>query len=245
MRIAALIALVPFVVFCQTPPAFEAASIKPNKSGANAMGNRFDPGLMSFTNNSLVSLLTAAYRIKLYQIAGMPRWAVNEKWDVEATSATPTNLAQKMERLRTLIAERFRLAFHWETRQVPEFNLEVAKGGLKIQPADPADTSRGHITVRKGLIEGQKTTMATLVEFLGSEIGQPVFDKTGLAGEYNFRLEWLPDESQPNGGHEVPGADASGAPVFTAIHELGLHLAPIKGPLEVMVVDHVERPEAN
>ena len=87
--------------------------------------------------------------------------------------------------------------------------------------------------------------MATLAGFLKGELGRPVFDKTGIEGEFNFRLEWLPDESQPNSGNEVPPADATGPPIFTAIQGLGLRLAPFKGPVEVMVIDHVEKPTGN
>ncbi len=231
--------------FQSARPTFEVASVKQNKSGGNAINNHFDAGRMNWINTPLRVLIQNAYRVMDYQVVDLPGWASTDRWDIDARTNGPTTMTVKSEMMKALFEERFHFAFHNETRQLPEFNLEVAKGGPRLRKADPAKAGRGGVRIDKGLIEGHNTTMETLVGFLKGELGQPVFDKTGLAGEYDFRLEWLPDESQPSGGHEVPGADAAGAPIFTAIQGLGLRLAPFKGPVEIMVVDHVEKAAEN
>jgi uncharacterized protein (TIGR03435 family) len=219
------------------------ATVKANKS-ATAIWNHFDPERVHWTGVPLRVLITNEYGLQDYQIVGVPAWAASDRWDVEAKADAPSAPAEKIQMMRTLLADRFHLTFHMETRELPEYRLEVAKGGPKLQKAE-GGAPGGGVRVDKGLIEGHQTTMATLAGFLKGELGRPVFDNTGLTGSYNVRLEWLPDESQPNSGGEAPPVDAMGAPIFTALQGLGLRLTPFKGPVEIFVVDHVEKASGN
>jgi uncharacterized protein (TIGR03435 family) len=160
--------------------------------------------------------------------------------------------------LQTLLEERFQLKVHRETKELPVFVLTVARSGLKMQPtkegsclsprdvpSQPGSTPCGPRRVRSGspttiAIGGRGMTVPYIFGgIIGNMLGGPVVDKTGLQGQFDFTLEWTP------GGINAP-ADATGPSIFTAVEEqLGLKLTSGKGPVEVIVIDHVERPSAN
>jgi uncharacterized protein (TIGR03435 family) len=231
-------------LLAQSPPAFEVASIKPNKSGTRAIGNKFEPQRMSWTNVPLKNLIQAAYHIQSYQLLGAAPWVAADTWDIDARTESPATMQQKMEMLQSLLADRFQLKLHRETRDLPEYKLVVAKNGPKLQPAKDSDQDATHIG--RGLIENHHMTLTGLAGFLQSELGRPVLDTTALAGSYNLKLEWIPDEGQPNSQGAIPSADATGPTIFSAIQEqLGLKLESHKGPVEVLIIDRVEKPSAN
>jgi uncharacterized protein (TIGR03435 family) len=123
--------------FGQTRPAFEVASVKPSRSGSLAIGNHFDAGRAAWSNVPLTVLIQNSYRVQGYQVIGLPAWADTDRWDIEAKTEAPANMAAKAEMMKALIEDRFHLGFHMETRQLPEFNLEIAKNGLKLQISPP------------------------------------------------------------------------------------------------------------
>jgi len=170
--------------------------------------------------------------------------------------------------LQALLKDRLKLTFHWETKELPVFALVIAKNGSKLREAKPDDTypngmkdleGHGHGDVmrfRKRLLAGQGVSIAFLVQMLSQQqLGRPVVDKTGLTGKYDFTLQWTPDESrapmfkgsegQQDGGGE-PTSHSSELSIFSAVQEqLGLKLQSERGSVEVLVIDHVEKPSEN
>lgn len=232
----------------QTPKAFEVASVKPNKSGARAMGNHFDPERATFTNYTLRNLIGSAYHLQSGQLAGGPVWLGSDTWDIEAKTERPTTTLQKVEMLQPLLADRFHLKVHWETRELAEYSIVIAKGGSKLREYIKVEGDPRAIGthIGRGLIDAHGIDFQEFVGFLRSELGRPVINSTGLSVKYDFKLEWTPDERQPNSGGEAPSPDAIGPSIFSAIQEqLGLKLEAIKGPIEVLVVDNAAKPPAN
>ena len=200
------------------------------------------------------------------RITGGPNWLRFEKYDVDAKidssvvdelkalSQDQRTLAQQ-QMLRALLADRCKLAIHRETKDLAIYTLVIAKNGPKLQDAKPGETTSlslgGNGETRS--ITGQARSIANLVQALSVALGCPVLDKTGLAGKYDFKLEWTPDDSQaqslstgaPN-DRLAPPPDSNAPSIFEAIQgQLGLKLVSGKGPVEIFVIDHVDRPSAN
>ncbi len=251
VRITPAIAIVALTcaALAQSPPAaFEVATVKLNKSGDRAMGGHFDPERLTLTNQPLRSLIQSAYTVQPDQVLGGPDWIRSERWDIEAKAEGPATTDQKFQMLQPLLEDRFKLKVHRETREMPEYRLVIAKGGSKLREfkKDEADTRRLGARIGRGLIDAHGAEFPELLSFLRNQLGRAVVDATGLNGKFEFKLEWVPDESQPNSGGDAPPPDATGASIFAAIQEqLGLKLEAMKGPVEVLVIDHVERPSEN
>jgi uncharacterized protein (TIGR03435 family) len=264
-------------------PAFEVASVKPSKSGGpprrtGTEGNRFIA-----ENVPLILLIQLAYRspgggLLREHIIGGPSWIDTDRFDVEAKAgrAIPTEQAWLM--VQSLLEDRFRLKVHHETRELPVYNLVVAKGCVKMklsqdqglphrddeddQPSTPFDPSapppRGEMTVIYSPL-GDTIWSGTAIPIspnlairrphslpprsvrtmLWGNVGRPVIDKTNLKGLFDFRIQFTPERLSGN-------PDVSGPSIFTSIQEqLGLRLESAKGPVEVLVIDHVERPSEN
>jgi len=178
-------------------------------------------------------------------------WVNDEQFDVSA-KADPAVLeawkklppAEQQKQLRQMVqkmlADRFHLREHTEKRDMPVYALVVAKGGAKLTPSPPDPPADRGLQVDLGLIAGRGLTMDTLAQMLWTrrELGsRKVIDRTGLTGKYDLKLKWTP-EGDP--------ADAGGPSIFTAIQEqLGLKLEPAKAPMDVVVIDHIEKPTAN
>jgi uncharacterized protein (TIGR03435 family) len=170
-----------------------------------------------------------------------------DKWDIDAKTDGPTTFPQKAEMLQALLGERFGLKFHWEKKEVPGYSLVIAKGGPRLHEVKEGEVNSAPAGTRidRGLISGNHVHMSDWVGFLTSELGCPSEDNTGLKGIYDFKLEWSPDDSQPNSRGE--SGDPNGPSIFAAMQEqLGLKLEPKKFPVEMFVIDHVNRlPTAN
>jgi bla regulator protein blaR1 len=228
----------------EAPLRFAAASLKPNTTIRNGMGNKFDPGMARWTNTPLANLIQEAFHLKGYQTAGWSEWLHADKWDIDAKTKGPTTSAQKHQMLQTLIIERFGLKYHSETRDISGYELAIAKGGPKIHPVteDPPNAPRAGITILVGSIESVRNDWFNFVYFLSDALGRPLHDGTGLAGKFTFKLQWVPDESQPNSFGEAPPPDAPGPSIFAAMQDqLGLKLEPKKFPVEMFVIDHLNR----
>jgi uncharacterized protein (TIGR03435 family) len=149
---------------------------------------------------------------------------------------------------QALLEDRFQLRVHTETRELQQYKLVIAKSGFKLRERkeEASGAERAGTTVGRGLIQGYRVSISNLAGFLTGELGRLVVDGTGLTGNYDYKLEWTPDESQPNSGGDAPPADAAGPTVFTAVQEqLGLRLEPVKGPVPVVVIDRVVKPSDN
>jgi uncharacterized protein (TIGR03435 family) len=209
---------------------FEVASVKPNPSGSGHAGIDVDGNMIRMTNVTLEAAIVWAYEVSAPQLSG-PAWLESERYDIVAKTASG---APEPAMMRALLIERFKLAVHGGTKEFPIYVLVVAKNGPKLKKADPGgddmSSKRGHVTARS-------VSMARLADFLArprTGLGRPVVDKTGLDGVFDFTLDWTPDSD----------AQTSEAPlsIFVALQEqLGLKLETQKGPVEVLIVDHVEK----
>lgn len=210
-------------------PSFEAASVKPavpvtGRGGrSTASGDRF-----TYANTTLVNILARAYLVKGYQIEG-PSWLRTERYDIVAKAPENTPKEQIPFMLQTLIAERFRLKLHRERKAMAVYALTLSKGETKFIRSD-GELSYGLYNGRREL---KNHTMAQLAAFLEPMVQRPVFDRTGLAGTYNFPLEMSMEEL--GGINAKP--EVSAPSIFTIVAELGLKLESGKEPMEVIVVD--------
>jgi uncharacterized protein (TIGR03435 family) len=277
-------------VLPQTPaeakPSFEVATIKPNNSGdmrvyiMNQPGGRFVA-----TGVPMLPLMTFAYRVRDFQILEAPGWMASDRWDIQARAeegtvpprtgpidpSVPDPIAL---RVQSLLEDRFQLKFHRETRELPVYELSLAKGGLKIKPSEdqspfrPPERGdqppppmrpggpmpRGSMRMGMGELEANGIDFGQFVQSLSQLVGRTVIDKTGLKGLYDIKLKWTPEMGQggtpfgplPAGVNPPPPPDPSGPSIFTAIQEqLGLKLESTKGPVEVLVIDSVQKPTEN
>jgi bla regulator protein BlaR1 len=248
---------------------YDVASFKVNKSGpGRAMISNTEDGLTA-TNFNLKELIGFAYGIATAaqdgRIVGAPSWITSEAYDLEAKMDGATVEALKklspddralarQHMFQQLLADRCKLAAHWETKELPVYELVIAKGGSKIQeskPSDPATAGRGGMGLRGrgGPLTAHEAPISNLVGLLSMLLNRTVVDKTGLAGKYDFTLNWTPDESNdpnffPSSTGQPP--DPAGPSIFAALQEqLGLKLEAGKGPVQVIVIDHIEKPSGN
>jgi uncharacterized protein (TIGR03435 family) len=223
-------------------PAFDAASIKPNTSAGGVSAMRITPGRASMENVSLKKVMLNAYGIpddREYVIDG-PGWLTSEHFNIDASFPADTPPQQVRQMLQTLLADRFKLVFHRETRQLPMYSLVVAKNGPKIHAVESGES---RTSGRPGHFEATKITMQKLADLIARQAGLPVTDATGLGGVFDFTLEWSPSADLKLGSADTPAAaDTQGPSIFTALQEqLGLRLESGKGPVEVLVVDRIEK----
>lgn len=245
-------------LFAQQPagtPAFEVATIKPVES--NPKSARFivmeGPHRFVEKDYTLKLLIAAAYNLNPKAVSGGPSWIESEHYDILAITPgdKQPNHDQQMEMLRTLLAERFKLTFHHESRVFPIYTLEIAKGGSKLRRSAAPDAQQpaliSTVYPQRILMPARNASMADFVSVLQRAVlDRPVVDKTGLTGRYDFDLEWAPDESQFGGDVAPAPSDVAVPPFFTAIQqELGLRLEASRGPVEAIVIDHAEHPSAN
>jgi bla regulator protein BlaR1 len=269
-------------------PAFEVASVKPNKSSDRGGRIMFGPGgRFVATNISVKGLIHIAYGVQDFQISGGPPWLGSDRYDIEAKAEGPSegdirNMSEEQRKLemdrrrlmlQALLAERFKLTLHKESKEAPIYALVVAKNGPKLKeatreelapppaPADPSDKPdpkrefkvKGQgIGMRPGEVSGQAVKLSFLADVLSNqpELGRTVLDKTGLKGSYDFTLKWTAEGPQgpmfKGPGDAPPPPDPNGPSLFTALEEqLGLKLESQKGPVDLLVIDRVEKASEN
>jgi uncharacterized protein (TIGR03435 family) len=242
-------------------PEFDAVSIKPNKSGAGPPTLHFTGDGVSIENASLLMIIRAAYGMFNSlddKFIGIPDWAKVEKFDIEAkVNGADARVFQKLNfdnrqlMVQAMLTDRFKLRSHHEIREQPVYDLVIAKNGPKLREAKPAEGSDpgGTMERKPGQMTAKNVVVSQLVTALTQTLGRTVVDKTeGLKGKYDFMLTWSPDEagaSAPSDDNPAP-PDPTGPSIFTAIQEqLGLKLEPTKGPVECLVIDHLEQPSEN
>jgi uncharacterized protein (TIGR03435 family) len=215
---------------------FEVASIK----AAVSTGLRIDflpGGRFSAKSITVNMLLRNAYGLENYKIIGGPGWADSAGFDIEAKAdadAGEVSHEQVLKMIQALLVDRFQLVVHRETRQSPVYNLVTGKGGATVRPADSsAEVDR---SLRMGHLVAHRMGMTALAHLFAFELKRPVIDATGLRGDFAFTMEWS----------RGPGESDAGPSLFTAVQEqLGLRLESARGPVEVLVIDHVEKPSEN
>jgi uncharacterized protein (TIGR03435 family) len=252
--------LTAWVAVSQTPPParFEAASIKLHPGDTRGFTFTTEPGRLIVVNNEVTNLIGNAYGIHGDKLIGGPEWIRSDRYDMEArASGTPTE-KQMMQMLQILLADRFKLRVHTEQREESIYHLVVAKGGLRIQkrtnencvradqthPGDAPSNPCGNNWLRSNGNHFHWTVvqndMQHMVGALTAAAGRPVLDKTGITGTFNLDLEFA---------GQRPDSEASLDPsvpsIFAALDQLGLKLEPAKGIVDVLVIDHIERPTPN
>ncbi len=266
---------------------FEVATIKPADPNEPRIMTRYLPGGgLEMQGITLKMLIRQAYNVQEFQITGLSAWASADRYSITAKSADSSEPAidplkatdeqrrtfgqQMAQRIQALLADRFRLKLHKETKEGPVYALAVAKNGPKMKEGDPNSNSpRGAMRFTPGSLSGRQVGIPQLADLLAIWLGRPVLDETGLQGAYDFDLTFTPDQSQPVGfggpgpgpaaappppppGGAFPGfkdpppIDPNGPTLFTAIQDqLGLKLESKKGPVENLVIDHAEKPSEN
>jgi uncharacterized protein (TIGR03435 family) len=227
-------------------PEFEVASIKPNSTNERMYFGLHGVNLL-VRNISVKGLIQIAYGKRDFQITGGPGWITSECFDIDAKAESPAKATHDM--LKSLLASRFKLELHRETKNASVYSLVVARGGLKMKrSADQTEPERGGPKeLRAGRILGEGIPMYVLTNLLSNALGRAVINNTGLTGKYDVDLQYFPDSVQPSGaGDELAAADVLDIAIFTAVEkQLGLKLAPTKALQEVLVVDRVEHPSTN
>ena len=222
-------------------PAFEVASVQPNKEIRSRVSMTVNPGGILYTAVSVIDCLQAAYGVKRYQISG-PDWLPAERYNINARTAGATSEEVVKVMLKTLLADRFQLSLHREKKELPVFALQVGKNGAKLKPSDPKGSRS--MTGGPGALVFTNTSMQDLSDFLSGvpAIARPVFDSTQLAGRFDFTLR-LSAATGDAGTEETKRAVAEGEPsIFTdALDELGLKLDGQKATIDMLVVDRATK----
>jgi bla regulator protein BlaR1 len=219
-------------------PEFEVASVKASPwfgSGAVSFNRTVGPAGIDFAGITAKELIVWAYGIKGYQVSG-PGWISGEWFDVVAKASGPTPEDQMRLMGRSLLASRFRLQSHTETKLLPVYELVVGKSGLKLHEADPAGGPR-YTPGRRGIL-AKHVSLSRFAELLSNKTDRPVVDKTAIEGFFDIDIEFTPDTGLAPDNELSPS-------VFAAVQQLGLKLEPHKASIEVLVVDRVERPSQN
>jgi uncharacterized protein (TIGR03435 family) len=234
-------------------PDVDVATIKPTQPGNRLFMLTMQGGTLVVKNLTLGFLMSFAYDLPARQIAGKPGWMDTDKWDIEAKPDTPgtPSPSQMKVIVQKLLAERFGLQFHEEKRKLAAYVLIVSKDGPKMTKTADASLSPNFLLYPSGVLIARSATMADFAQSLQNHIlGQPLVDKTGLEGRWDFTMKWTPDETQfADAPVPVPHpADDANAPppLFSAIQEqLGLKLEASKADAPVLVIDHVDHPSPN
>jgi uncharacterized protein (TIGR03435 family) len=253
---------------------YEVASIKVDQSDHTSSLTNYPPDGFVATNTTLGELIQNAYGILNFQLVGGPEWINSEHYVIDAKiDADTADALQKLslvdrilarrQMLRALLADRLKFTIHRDTRDLPVYFLAVAKSGSKLQQAKPGDAYANGVKSRRGgpagqgmpyttgrfvsSATGQGVPLSDLTAFLANTLGRPVLDKTGLVGNFDFTLKFAVARPGPDdtlNGRPMPDSDLPF--LFEAIQEqLGLKLESGKGPVEVIVIDHIERPSGN
>ena len=235
-------------------PKIEVASIKPNKSASRDSSTNRNRGSLTAINVSVRSLIIFGYNISDLQLVGAPDWVRKDTFDIEAKSdADPNAKPNPRGLLQALLEDRFQLKVHNELRELPALLLTVEKGGLKMPPTRDGPVGAeglepGGSSVSEGPtgieIKGWGLGLPEITRKISPYIGRPIIDKTNLSGAFDFTIKFarLPESTSPptNTSIEV------GPDIFTALREqLGLRLNAGRGPVEVLVIDSVQKPRPN
>ena len=227
-------------------PVFEVASIKPSDPKGFSAPLDVKPKSFEAAGMSLAVLIQWAYDVREFQVTGGPDWLKSTRFDVRAKAENSTSEGQMRQMLQALLADRCHLQLHLETKEFSVYALTIARNGPKLQTTK--EISRSNIQIRSGTLSGFGAPMATLAQALTVLMERPVLDKTGVEGKYDFRLDYDPttvysrEAALGNPPAPVPGASS----IFTALQEqLGLRLDSQTSPLEILVIDELEKPSEN
>jgi uncharacterized protein (TIGR03435 family) len=241
------------LVYGQTPErlTFEVASIKVSNPDTRGGGIRPLAGGQTYKAEGVTVKLifSLMYKIPMLKISGGPAWFETDRWDIDAKAAKPSNIDDLHTMFQNLLADEFKLKFHKDVKEGPVYALMVDKNGPKMAVNETEQDFKIPITpTGPGKVKGVRVPMSYLCYFLGLDplMDRPIIDKTGLDGQYDFTLAFLPElppgfktETLPPEMLELPS-------LFDALRQqLGLRLEPQKGPVEFYAIDHLEKPAVN
>jgi uncharacterized protein (TIGR03435 family) len=243
------------------PPISYVASVKPNNTAdARGFSEYLPGGRLTAKAITVRDLLRNAYRIQPYQLVGAPDWISTRRYDIEAkVEDTPPPSLQAL--YRVLLRDRFKLAIRNETRELPVFALVLARNDGKLGPQlvkstfdcaaylagphalpEPGSTPNCSTRINTGFLSGKAISMSQLATSLAPFVSRFTNDKTGLTGIFDVELTWTPEQNSLADAT----SDTSRPSIFTTLQEqLGLKLISEKGPVDVMVIDHLEEPSEN
>jgi uncharacterized protein (TIGR03435 family) len=223
--------------------SFEVASIKPSDAPCCSSGINTTNGLMRATNVTLMRCIIGAYGLPQSQIIGGPKWLDDLRFDIVARSADRSaGDPELMTMLQSLLADRFHLAFHRGTQTVSGYTLTIAKGGITAQESDPNVSATTNSS--RGRIDAKGCPMSRLIIRLSGLVGAPVVDMTDDKRNFDFSLQWVPDDMQARSNSSAPVPD--GPSLFTALQEqMGLKLEAKKIPVQILIIDHADMPSDN
>jgi len=221
-------------------PSFEVVSVKPNISGSGRSTESTNPGSLRAENINAGSLIQQAFGVRAFQISGGPGWLTSDNYDVNAKTGTSKDLNDKelQPYLQALLADRFGFRYHRETKELPVYSLVVLRSGTKLTAHTGGGDNSTNISNNAGRssIRSVNASMANLANLLGGRLDRLVIDNTRLTGDYDLELEWAPN----------PTAESTEPSLFTALQEqLGLKLESTKGPVEIIVIDNLDKPTEN
>jgi uncharacterized protein (TIGR03435 family) len=224
---------------------FDVVSVKPNKSGEAALRFDVQPGRLVAVNMPLKQFIRAAYTLQLYQIAAVPAWVDSERFDISAVTQsnlagptvwTPGKFAPVQLMMQSVLADRFKMSAHMERRDALIYALVLrSRDTSKLVPGVGACPPDCGMKIAAGSLIAHNVPLAQFAEFLSQQTGRLVTDSTGLSGGFDFEVHWTPDSVQQS------SADAPS--LFTALQEqVGLKLEPSRGPVDMLVIEHIEPP---
>ncbi len=243
----------------QQPAGFDVASIKPSSPDTHGMSIGITPGgSFKATGVTLKSLLMQAYNVRDFQVSGGPGWIDTDRYDILTKSEGPavseadlggmTDQQRNafrdglLAKVRLLLADRFQLKIHKETKELPVYGLVIAKSGSKLTTAVEDGKPGGSMSMSRGdtgksVMTARKMEVESLARQLSNQVGRTVLDQTGLTGKYDFKMTWAPDLAETS---------SEGPSLFTALQDqLGLKLDAQKGPVEIIVIDSVQKASEN
>jgi len=236
--------------------SFDVASVKPHPQSADGMmrvrmnggPGTPDPGRLNYENVSLKAVLGKAFDVKSYQLTA-PDWTDSERYDITAKIPQGTTKEQFGVMLQNLLAERFKLDYHRDKKELPAYVLVAGKNGskMKVSEGPAAGGTSMRMQPGKATMNAAGVSMTQLVDMLANQVDRPIVDGTGLTGKYDFTLEFAPEMRNMPGMPMMAGggpvAEGESAPsLFTAVQEqLGLRLEPKKAALDLIVVDRLEK----
>jgi uncharacterized protein (TIGR03435 family) len=223
-------------------PAFEVVSVRTIQQDTRTWALRqVNPARYRSLSN-VNQLITWAWSLKNYQVLGAPGWIFEDRFEIQATTGHPASPDEERFMVQRLLAERFGMKVHRESREIPVYVLVVGRNGPKLETAEtPAEPGHRGININAGVMTAREGTMAEFADVLTTNLDRPVLDRTNLEGHYNFTLTGDPPPPSANG----PSWSPIGPSLFMAIRELGLRLDPQKAPVEMLVIDSIKHPTDN
>ena len=240
--------------------SFEVESVKPNTSGAQNDHLSFAVGRYTVTNTTIKNVIKFAYNARDFQVTGAPAWVDTDRFDIDATAGEELaqqwrdlSRAQQIEELRpmvqSLLAHRFKMTVTHVVKELPVYALVVASDGPRLTPSTPTTPDQFRISggpAGEAVLTAKNEPIAALVTMLSQQLDHAVVDRSGLGGNYDLFLEWTPSLTSPPAAGAQAAANTDAPSIFTALREqLGLRLESTKGPVDTIVVDHIEKPTPN